>query len=84
MKYEPGTTIDLSEYHLRFNIKRLSFKEQTSFVSFYRDNALIHDMVYFCEVMNPKSIKSKVISVASAIGFFFFQSLNIEDDTAYM
>lgn len=84
MKYVPGSTIDLSAYHMRFNIKRLSFKKEAEFISFYQENSMVLDMVNFCEIINPSSIKSKVISVASAEDFFFYQSLNLDDDVKYM
>lgn len=59
-------------------------KDKDEFIKFYQENLMIIQMIEFCEVVNPESISSKIISVDSAADFFGFISNGVEDDNLFI
>lgn len=79
-----GTTLDMSNYHYKFNLKRLSMvKDKDAFIKFYQENSMLIHMIEYCEYLNPESIKTGAVSVDTACDFFAYLSVSYEEDGKY-
>lgn len=67
-----GSSLDMKNYLYKFLSRRLLIKNKDEFIKFYQEHQLILDMIEYCEVINPESIQSRVISIDTATDFFNF------------
>jgi hypothetical protein len=62
-----GATIDMKNYETKFIHKRTLIKDKDEFISYYEEHEWVQRLLQFCEIINPETITTRVISVETAI-----------------